>query len=146
LPDRSEGGQPATVRKLMEQHRANPVCAGCHAPMDPLGFALENFDAIGSWRMTEARTPIDASGTLPNGTEFEGPSGLRALLVNDPEQFVGTITEKLLAYALGRGVEYYDYPTVRKIARGAAATDYQWSSIVLGIVESPPFQMRSEGS
>jgi hypothetical protein len=146
LPDRGEGGQPATVRALMEQHRANPVCAGCHAPMDPLGFALENFDAIGRWRTTDARAPIDASGVMPTGAEFEGPSGLRALLLSHPEQFVGTITEKLLAYALGRGVEYYDYPTVRTITREAARTDYRWSSIVLGIVESPPFQMRSAGS
>ena len=146
LPDRGEGGAPATVRELMEQHRANPVCAGCHAPMDPLGFALENFDAIGGWRMTDARSPIDASGVLPNGAEFEGPSGLRTLLVDNPEQFVRTLTEKLLAYALGRGVEYYDYPAVRKITRDAAATDYRWSSIVLGIVESTPFQQRSAGS
>ena len=146
LPDRGEGGQPATVRELMEQHRANPVCAGCHAPMDPLGFALENFDAIGRWRTIDARAPIDASGVLPTGAEFEGPSGLRALLVSNPEQFVRTVTEKLLAYALGRGVEYYDYPTVRQIVREAARTEYRWSSIVLGIVESPPFQMRSAGS
>ena len=146
LPDRGEGGKPATVRALMEQHRENPVCAGCHAPMDPLGFALENFDAIGGWRTTDARSPIDASGTLPTGAEFEGPSGLRTLLVNNPQQFVGTVTEKLLAYALGRGVEYYDYPTVRTIAQEAAATDYTWSSIVLGIVESTPFHMRRSGS
>ena len=146
LPDRGEDGTPATVRALMEQHRANPVCAGCHAPMDPLGFAMENFDAIGRWRTTDARAPIDASGALPNGVEFEGPSGLRRVLVNNPEQFVGTVTEKLLAYAVGRGVEYFDYPTVRKIAREAAAADYRWSSIVLGIVQSPPFQMRSAGS
>ena len=146
LPDRGEGGAPATVRELMEQHRKNPVCAGCHASMDPLGFALENFDAIGSWRTTDARISIDASGVLPNGAEFEGPSGLRTLLVNKPEQFVRTLTEKLLAYALGRGVEYYDYPAVRKITRDAADTDYRWSSIVLGIVESTPFQQRSAGS
>ena len=146
LPDRGEGGAPATVRELMEQHRANPVCAGCHAPMDPLGFALENFNAIGGWRTTDARSPIDASGVLPNGAEFEGPSGLRTLLVDNAEQFVRTLTEKLLAYALGRGVEYYDYPAVRKITRDAAATDYRWSSIVLGIVESTPFQQRSAGS
>ena len=114
--------------------------------MDPLGFALENFDAIGRWRTTDARTPIDASGVMPTGAEFEGPAGLRALLVSHPEQFVGTVTEKLLAYALGRGVEYYDYPAVRTITREAARTEYRWSSIVLGIVESPPFQMRSAGS
>ena len=146
LPERGEGGKPATVRKLMETHRENPVCAGCHAPMDPLGFALENFDAIGGWRTQEARTTIDASGTLPNGAEFKGPSGLRALLVKNPQQFVGTVTEKLLAYALGRSLEYYDQPTVRQIVREAASSDYRWSALVLGIVESIPFQMRRSGS
>ena len=146
LPDRTTGGEPATGRKLMEQHRENPVCAGCHAPMDPLGFALENFDAIGGWRTTDARSPIDASGALPNGAEFEGPSGLRRLLVDNPEQLVRTVTEKLLAYALGRRVEYYAYPAVRKVTRDAAATDYRWSSIVVGIVESTPFRMRRTGS
>jgi len=146
LPERGRGGEPVSGRALLEQHRENPVCAGCHAPMDPLGFALENFDAIGGWRTSDARAPIDASGALPTGAQFEGPSGLRRLLVADPEPLVRTVTEKLLAYALGRGLEYYDYPTVRRITRNAAATDYRWSSIVLGIIESLPFQMRSTGS
>ncbi len=130
----------------MEQHRENPVCAGCHAPMDPLGFALENFDAIGAWRTTDARAQIDASGAMPTGTTFDGLSGLRALLVDNPEPLVNTVTEKLLAYALGRSLEHFDYPTVRRITRNAASTDYRWSSLVLGIVESPPFLMRSTGS
>ena len=145
FPDRDQDGQPATVRQLMEQHRANPVCAGCHAPMDPLGFALENFDAIGAWRATDTHSQIDASGTMPTGVTFDGLPGLRALLVNDPESLVSTLTEKLLAYALGRGLEYFDYPTVRQITRDAAAADYRWSSLVLGIIESPPFLMRSAG-
>ena len=146
LPERAPDGQPATGRALLELHRANPVCARCHAPMDPLGFALENFDAIGSWRTTDGSTAIDASGALPSGAEFEGPAGLRSLLVSDPVPIVRTVTEKLLAYALGRSVEHYDYPTVRAISREAASTDYRWSSIVLGIVESPAFQMRRAGS
>ena len=113
--------------------------------MDPLGFALENFDAIGAWRATDTHSQIDASGTMPTGVTFDGLPGLRALLVNDPESLVSTVTEKLLAYALGRGLEYFDYPTVRKITRDAAAADYRWSSLVLGIIESPPFLMRSAG-
>ena len=125
LPERGEGGKPASVRTLLEQHRANPVCAACHAPMDPLGFALENYDAIGGWRSHDASVPIDASDVLPNGTEVDGPAGLRGLLVDEPEQFVRTVTEKLLAYALGRGVEYYDHPSVRQIARDSAADGYR---------------------
>jgi mono/diheme cytochrome c family protein len=142
FPDRGEGGKPASVRARLEQHRKNPTCAACHQPMDPLGFALENFDGIGGWRTEDTGARIDASGKLPNGGEFDGPAGLRALLVSHREQFVGTVTEKLLAYALGRAVEYYDLPVARKIARDAATDDYRWSSIVLNIVESVPFQMR----
>ena len=143
LPDRGDGGQPASVRDRLEQHRANPVCASCHAPMDPLGFALENFDAIGSWRTTsEAGLPIDASATMPSGTRFDGPAGLRSVLLSRGEDFAATVTEKLLAYAVGRGLEYYDRPSVREILRGAASDDYRWSSIVLGIVNSAPFQGR----
>ena len=145
FPDRDRDGQPATVRQLMEQHRENPVCAGCHAPMDPLGFALENFDAIGAWRTTDAHTQIDASGSMPTGTVFDGLSGLRALLVKDPRSLVSTVTEKLMAYALGRGLEHFDYPTIRQITRQSAANNYRWSSLVMGIVESPPFLMRSAG-
>ena len=142
LPDRGEDGKLATVRERLEHHRKNPACAVCHAPMDPLGFALENFDAIGGWRSTDAGAAIDASGALPGGSRFAGPAGLREVLLGQREQFVRTVAEKLLMYALGRGVEYYDLPVVRKITREAAASDYRWSSIVLGIVKSTPFQMR----
>jgi hypothetical protein len=111
--------------------------------MDPLGFALENFDGIGKSRTTgEANTPIDASGVLPDGTKFQGPDGLRSMLLSHPEQFVTTVTGKLLTYALGRGLEYYDAPVVRKITREAAPNNYRWSSLILGIVKSVPFQMR----
>ena len=143
LPDRGEGGEPASVRERLERHRANPACAGCHAPMDPLGFALENFDAIGSWRATsEAGRPIDASATMPSGEAFDGPAGLRRVLLGRDEDFAAAVTEKLLAYALGRGLDYTDRPAVRRILRDAAADDYRWSSIVLGIVKSTPFQWR----
>ena len=143
LPDRGEGGVPASVRDRLEQHRANPVCASCHAPMDPLGFALENFDAIGSWRATgEAGLPIDASGTMPSGTRFEGPAGLRDVLLSRDEEFAGAVTDKLLAYALGRGLDYHDRPSVRQILRDASPDEYRWSSIILGIVNSAPFQGR----
>jgi cytochrome c5 len=143
LKDRGEDGEALSVRKRMEQHRANPVCASCHAAMDPLGFALENFDGIGRWRTTsEANTPIDASGVLPDGTRFEGPVGLRELLVSRRQQFVTTVTERLLTYALGRGVESHDAPAVRRIIQEAAPDEYRWSSIIMGIVRSVPFQMR----
>ena len=143
LPDRGEGGEPASVRDRLERHRANPACAGCHAPMDPLGFALENFDAIGTWRATsEAGLPIDASATMPSGVAFEGPAGLRRVLLGRGEDFAATVTEKLLAYALGRGLEHTDRPAVRRMLRDAADDDYRWSSIVLGIVKSTPFQWR----
>ena len=143
LKDRGEDGEALSVRERMEQHRADPACASCHEVMDPLGFALENFDGIGRWRITsEANTPIDASGVLPDGTQFEGPVGLRGLLVSRRQQFVMTVTERLLTYALGRGVENYDAPAVRKIIQEAAPSDYRWSSIIMGIVKSVPFQMR----
>jgi hypothetical protein len=132
-----------TMRQRMEQHRANPACAVCHRMMDPLGFALENFDGLGRWRDTIGATPIDTSGVLPDGTQFNGPAGLREVLLTKRALFVETFTERLLTYALGRGVEPYDRPTVRKIVREAAADDERWSSIILGIVKSMPFQMRS---
>ena len=131
-----------TMRQRMEQHRANPACASCHKLMDPLGFALENFDATGRWRTTQGKTPIDASGELPDGTKFQGPTELRRVLLSKRDQFVGTVTEKLLTYALGRGIEFYDMPAVRKIVRDAASSDYRFSAIVLGISKSTPFQMR----
>ena len=137
---------PTSVRERLEEHRRNPACAVCHAPMDPLGFALENFDAIGAWRTTDALSPVDASASLPDGTRFRGPAGLRALLLSKREQFVRTVTEKLLTYALGREIEYYDAPVVRQITRTAAADDYRWSSVILEIVKSMPFQMRRSES
>lgn len=147
LPDLAEGGAPASMRDRMAAHRRNPVCASCHVRMDPLGFALENFDAIGRWRTTsEAGTPIDASASLPDGTRFEGVAGLRKLAVAHRADFARTFAEKLLMYATGRGLEYYDMPAVRQILRDAAAGDYRWSTIVLGIVKSPAFQMRRSES
>ena len=142
LEEASGDGKPLTMRERMEKHRANPACAACHAQMDPLGFALENFDAIGGWRTTEAGSPIDSSGALPDGTRFEGAPGLRRVLLSRREEFVMNVTDKLLTYALGRGVEYYDAPAVRSIMRGAAPNDYRWSSLITGIVKSTPFQMR----
>jgi hypothetical protein len=141
LKEKSEIDHPASVRERLEQHRQNPACASCHVRMDPLGFALENFDAIGTWRGTEDGVPVDASAVLPDGTKFEGVAGLRKLLLSHRDQFANTVAEKLLTYALGRELEYYDLPAVRKITRAAAADDYRWSSIVLGIVNSVPFQM-----
>jgi Protein of unknown function (DUF1585)/Protein of unknown function (DUF1588) len=130
----------------MEVHRRNPACASCHQRMDPIGFALENFDADGKWRTLSDGVPIDASASLPDGTRFEGVAGLRSLLVGHKEDFARTLTAKLLAYAIGRGIEYYDQPAVRKIARDAAANDYRWSSIIAGIVKSTPFTMSIAGT
>ena len=132
-----------TVRERMVQHRANPTCAACHALIDPAGFALENFDAIGRWReLDESANPIDASGALPDGTRFAGPAEFRGALVRHPERFVTTVTEKLLTYALGRGLEYYDMTTVRKIVKQSASHGHRFQSVMLGIVESYPFQFR----
>jgi hypothetical protein len=141
LKEKGENDRPMSVRERLEQHRQNPACAVCHVRMDPLGFALENFDAIGKWRSAEDGVPVDASAALPDGRKFEGVAGLRKLLLSNRGQFAGTVTEKLVTYALGREVEYYDRPAVRKITREAAASDYRWSSIILGIVKSVPFQM-----
>ena len=147
LEEENADGEPLSMREALVLHRENPACAVCHAPMDPIGFSLENFNAIGEWRPnSEAGTPIDASGTLPDGAAFEGPTGLRDLLLDRPDDFVGTVTEKLMMYALGRGLEYYDAPTVRLIVRDAAGEDYRWSSIILGIVKSTAFQMRRSDS
>jgi mono/diheme cytochrome c family protein len=138
------GAVPPTMRERLAQHRTSPSCNSCHSVIDPLGFALENFDVIGGWRtIDEAGKPIDASGTTASGAKVDGLSGLRALLLAQPDQFPHTVTEKLMAYALGRRLEYYDEPSVRKIVRDAAAKDYRWSSLVLGIVQSPAFQMRA---
>jgi len=142
----NKDGKPLSVREMLEKHRANPACASCHARMDPLGFSLENFDAIGQWRTTDAGKAINASGVLLDGTQVTGPAALQHALVAQKQQFVRAVTEKLLTYSLGRGLEYYDAPAVRGIVRDAAAEDYRWSSIVLGIVKSAPFQMRRSGS
>ena len=143
LEPAAETGTVLAMRERMEQHRANPVCASCHRVMDPLGLALENFDAVGRWRPTmPGGGVIDATGTMPDGTAFDGPADLRGLLVTNPEQFATVVTEKLLTYALGRGVEHYDGPAVRRITRDAAAHDFGLASLVVGVVHSTPFQMR----
>ncbi len=143
LEETTAGGQALSMREATERHRANPVCASCHRLMDPPGFALEQFDAVGRFRTrTAANTPIDASGELPDGTRFDGAAGLRAALAGRPERFVGTLTEKLMTYALGRGLEHYDAPAVRAVTRGAAENDYRFSSLIVGIVKSMPFRMR----
>ena len=144
LPERGEGGKPASVRERLEQHRKNPPCATCHAPMDPLGFALENFDGVGKVRrVTEAGAPVDAKGAFPTGEQFEGLAGLRTFILGHRDAFVETVIEKLLAYALGREIDTHDLPTIRKIEQLAKSTDYQWSAVMLGIVTSSPFQMRT---
>jgi len=141
--ENKDGEAAHTVREIMEQHRASPTCNACHGVMDPLGFSLENFDTIGAWRAKDrfAGTVIDASGKLVDGTAVNGPDDLRNALMKRPEQFVQTMTEKLMIYALGRTLEPYDMPTIRKIVRDAAPNNYRFSSLVMGIVTSPPFQM-----
>ena len=142
LKESSGEGRVLSMRERMAEHRANPACAGCHKLMDPIGFSFENYDAVGRWRSAEDGKRIDAAGSLPDGSKFEGVAGLRRALLSRPELFAGTITEKLLTYALGRGVEYYDAPTIRKILAGTEATDFRFTSLILGIVNSTPFQMR----
>jgi hypothetical protein len=144
LAENVEGEEATSVRDRLEAHRTNPSCNSCHGIIDPLGFALENFDAVGRWRDRdrEARTPIDASGVLVDGTTVDGPIELRDALLGRPEQFVLTLTEKLMTYALGRSLEYRDMPTVRRIVRGAEADGYRFSSLVLGIVSSPQFRKK----
>jgi hypothetical protein len=135
-------GETLTMREAMVKHRANPACAGCHARMDPIGFALENFDAVGRWRDNDGGKPIDVTSTLPDGRKIEGVAGVRQMILNQPDQFVEAIASKLLMYALGRNVQYYDGPAVRTIARDAANRNSTFSSLVLGIVQSVPFQNR----
>jgi hypothetical protein len=147
LPDKGEDGKPASNRELLERHRKNPVCANCHAGMDPLGFALENFDPIGQWReLGPDMKPVDATGSLLDGTKFEGLAGLKAMLMSRQADFVRAVTEKLLIYSLGRGLSHSDAPVVRQVVRQAAPGDYRWSSIILGITKSTPFQMRRSES
>jgi hypothetical protein len=131
-----------SMRERLQQHRADAACASCHQQMDPVGFSLENFDAVGRRRETEAGQPIDATGGLVDGSEFTGVSGLEKALLDRPELFVRTLTEKLMTFGLGRGVEYHDAPAIRQIVREARKDNYQFSRLIVGIVNSAPFQMR----
>src|SRR5262249_35716036 len=138
------GTAPRSIRERLAQHRTSPTCNSCHSVLDPLGFALENFDVIGAWRtIDESGGPVDASGTTAGGRRIQGGQGLRAALLEEPEQFPRTLTEKLMGYALGRRTEYYDRPAVRQIVRDAAAQNYRWSALIVGIVKSPAFLMRA---
>ena len=142
LKENTEEEKPLPLRARLQEHRTNPTCAACHATMDPIGFALENFDALGVARAYDSGERIDPTGQLLDGTKLDGPVGLRHVLVDRAELFKRTFTEKLLTYALGRGVEYYDMPVVRSIVRSADQHDGRFSAFVLGIVNSLPFQMR----
>jgi hypothetical protein len=142
LKDQGASDRPKTMRQQMEEHRANPVCANCHRLMDPLGFALENFDGVGAWRTRDGGSPIDASAQIADGTKVDGVVALRRALVSHPDRFVTTMTEKMLTYALGRGLTPADMPAVRRIVGRARLQQYRFSSIVLGVVNSVPFQMR----
>lgn len=144
LEDQPAGSAPRSVRERLERHREDPVCAGCHVAMDPAGFALENFDAVGRWRDTDAGQPIDARTTLPGGIEVDGPAQLREAILARPEIFARTVTQKLMTYALARGLEPEDMPTVRAIVREAAKENYRFSALVLGIVRSPQFQLKQQ--
>jgi len=135
-----------SLRERLEQHRGNPTCAACHAIMDPVGLSLENFDSIGAWRTVDSGKPIDPVGTLVDGTQVSGPVALRRAILERREAFVTAVTEKLMTYALGRGVEYYDMPAIRGVVRNAAADDYRFAALIYGIVSSTPFQMRIKSS
>ena len=142
LKAHGEDGRRLSLRDQMQRHRTDAICSGCHARMDPLGFALENFDGVGHWRIADEAGPIDASGALPDGASFDGPWGLTKVLVSRRDEFAATLSAKLLTYALGRGLEYYDQPEVRAITREAARADYRISALILAITRSTPFQMR----
>src|SRR5262249_19104249 len=145
LEESAAKDRPNTVREQLERHRANPVCASCHRNIDPVGFALENFNAVGQWQnTTKEGLTIDSAGVLSDGTAVEGPVALRKAMLSRPEVFAGTVTEKLMIYALGRGLEPVDMPVVRSIMRGAARDNFATQSIILGIVQSSPFQMRTK--
>ena len=142
LKDTGDGNKIQTVRERMEEHRANPVCAACHKMMDPIGFSLENFDAIGAWRSKDNGFPVDASGQMFDGTKLDGPVSLRNAILNHSDAFLGTFSENLLAYGLGRVLDTYDMPAVRTIEHEAERNGNHFSSFVLGVVKSTPFQMR----
>jgi len=135
------GEAPKTMRARMEAHRTNPVCASCHTIFEPMGIALENFDAVGKWRTEDAGNPIDPTGFAPDGTALDGIASLRELTLRYGDQFAEVVTEKLLAYAIGRGVEYEDMPMLRSITRNAAEDDYRFSSLLMGVIQSPAFSM-----
>jgi Protein of unknown function (DUF1585)/Protein of unknown function (DUF1588) len=130
------------LRQVMEEHRANPVCASCHARRDPIGFGLENYDAVGAWRDKDGKFSVDSSGVLPDGRTFRGPEGLENILRGDKEKFAAALTAKMLEYALGRGTENYDQPAIRQIAGRLPANNYRFSNLVLDVVNSLPFQMQ----
>jgi hypothetical protein len=140
----AEPGKTLTMREAMTKHRANPSCATCHARMDPIGFAMENFDAIGRWRSHDNGSGIDAAGRFPDGTTFDGVAGLKSVLLSEKDQFVNTVAEKLLMYALGRNLQYYDEPAVRAIVHDAAASRYTFAALVRGVVKSVPFELRTK--
>jgi hypothetical protein len=146
IPDlkaHNKDGKPLTMREQMELHRADPICASCHARMDPIGFALENYDAVGRWRNQDAGSAINAVGKFPDNTTFEGAAGLTRLLLSDyRDDFVRSVTEKLLTYSLGRGLEHYDEPAIRSIVRQAARDNFTISALIGALVESAPFRMR----
>ncbi|HYP13260.1 MAG TPA: DUF1592 domain-containing protein, partial [Bryobacteraceae bacterium] len=142
LKENASTGKALSIRERMAQHRADPACSGCHQLMDPVGFSLENYDAVGRWRTVDGRLPIDTAGSLPDGTKFDGVQGLQKALLSRPHAFATTLSEKLLTYALGRGVEHYDAPAVRKVVRESEAGNFKFSSFIVGIVNSTPFQMR----
>jgi Protein of unknown function (DUF1588)/Protein of unknown function (DUF1585) len=142
LTDNEAGQEAQSLRARMEAHRRTPSCATCHRVMDPLGFALENFDGVGEWRVKEQGGKVDPVGQLADGTQVDGPVALRRALNKHPEMFVRTVTEKLMTYGMGRGLDYTDMPLVRSIARETAAGNYKWSGLVMGIVKSAPFQMK----
>jgi hypothetical protein len=142
LDQKADASQAKTLRARMELHRSQPTCAACHNIMDPVGFSLENFDLVGKWRQLDGQSPIDATGELVDGTKLNGPSSLRQALLNRSDSFVTVATEKLLTYAMGRAVTPYDMPAVRSIVRASGRDDYRFSSLVLAVVKSEPFQMR----
>jgi len=145
LEESAPKDRPSTVREQLELHRANPVCASCHRNIDPVGFALENFNAVGQWQAaTKEGLKIDSGGVLFDGTAVDGPVALRNALTARPEVFVGTVAEKMMIYALGRGLEAVDMPVVRNVVKSSAKNNYAMQSIILGIVKSSPFQMRTK--